>query len=179
MRLPLCILVCVLVAGCTRSNMDSQPKYHEYEQGQLFSNGRVLQTPPAGTMARDDAERVEEAKTKPALTAALLARGREQYDIFCSPCHDRTGSGHGIIVQRGMPQPTSLHDQRLRSADNQHFYNVISNGYGAMYAHGDRIRPRDRWAIVGYIRALQLSQHAAVADLPPDLREGMAAGTRP
>jgi cytochrome c5 len=179
MRRLLCVLLGVLAAGCTRSNMDSQPKYHEYEQGGLFSNGRVLQAPPAGTIARDDAERAQEAKTRPALTAALLARGREQYDIFCSPCHDRTGRGRGIVVQRGMPQPTSLHDQRLRSADDQHLYDVISDGYGAMYAHGDRIRPRDRWAIVSYIRALQLSQHAAVTDLPSDVRDRISAEKPP
>ena len=106
-------------------------------------------------------------------------RGHAQYDVFCSPCHDRVGNGRGIVVQRGMPQPESFHDQRLRSADDQHFYDVISNGYGAMYAHGDRIRPRDRWAIVAYVRALQLSQHAAVADLPPDVRKRMTTEKSP
>ena len=179
MRRTIFILLCVLIAGCTRSNMDSQPKYHEYEPGALFRNGRVLQAPPAGTLARDDAARVEEAKTRPPLTDQLLARGHAQYDVFCSPCHDRVGNGRGIVVQRGMPQPESFHDQRLRSADDQHFYDVISNGYGAMYAHGDRIRPRDRWAIVAYVRALQLSQHAAVADLPPDIRNRMTTEKSP
>jgi len=159
--------------------MDSQPRYSEYEPGGLFSNGRILQAPPPGTVARDDAARIEEARQKPAMTAQLLARGREQYDVFCSPCHDRTGSGHGIVVQRGMPEPASLHDHRLRNADDQHFYDVISNGYGAMYAHGDRIRPRDRWAIVAYIRALQLSQHATVADLPDDVRDRMMSEKSP
>ena len=179
MRQAVCILLAVLAAGCTRSNMDSQPKYHEYEPGGLFSNGRVLQAPPQGTVARDDAARIEEARQKPAVTEQILARGREQYDVFCSPCHDRTGSGHGIVVQRGMPAPASLHGQRLRDADDQHFYDVISNGYGAMYAHGDRIRPRDRWAIVAYIRALQLSQHAAVADLPSDVKNRLVSEKSP
>jgi mono/diheme cytochrome c family protein len=179
MRRTIFILFCVLIAGCTRSNMDSQPKYHEYEPGALFRNGRVLQAPPAGTVARDDAARIEEAKTRQPLTDQLLARGHAQYDVFCSPCHDRVGNGRGIVVQRGMPQPESFHDQRLRSVDDQHFYDVISNGYGAMYAHGDRIRPRDRWAIVAYVRALQLSQHAAVADMPPDVRKRMTTEKSP
>ena len=173
MRRPLCILVAILLAGCTRSNMDSQPKYHEYEPAQLFSDGRVLQAPPAGTVARNDAARAVETTQRPAVTTALLARGREQYDVFCSPCHDRTGKGRGIVVQRGMPRPPSLHDQRLRDADDQRLFDVISKGYGAMYAHGDRILPRDRWAIVAYVRALQLSQHAAVTDLPPDVSTRM------
>ncbi len=179
MRLPFFILVSVLLAGCTRSNMDSQPKYHEYEPGQLFTNGRVLQSPPAGTIARDDAARAEETRQRPALTAPLLARGQEQYDVFCSPCHDRIGSGHGIVVQRGMPEPASLHEQRLRDASDQRLFDVISNGYGAMYAHGDRIRPRDRWAIVAYIRALQLSQHASVTDVPSDVRNRMMTEKMP
>jgi mono/diheme cytochrome c family protein len=162
------LLMFVLVAGCTRSNMDSQPKYHEYETGGLFRNGRVLQAPVAGTVARGDLARADEAKQRPALTAQLLARGREQFDVFCQPCHDRTGSGHGMVVQRGFPQPPSFDDDKLRGADDQHLFDVITNGYGVMYAHRDRIRPRDRWAIVAYIRALQLSQRAALADVPPE-----------
>lgn len=162
------MLASALLAGCTRSNMDSQPKYHEYESGKLFRDGKVLQTPVPGTVARGDLARSDETKQRPALTEALLARGREQFDVFCQPCHDRTGSGRGIVVQRGFPQPPSFDDEKLRAADDQHFFDVITNGYGAMYAHRDRIRPRDRWAIVAYIRALQLSQHATLADLPPE-----------
>jgi mono/diheme cytochrome c family protein len=179
MRLPVCIVICLAVTACTRSNMDSQPKYHEYEPGALFSNGRVLQAPMPGTVARGDLALAEEARTKPAVTPSLLARGRDQYDVFCSPCHDRSGTGRGIVVQRGMPQPASLSDERLRRMDDQHFYDVISNGYGAMYAHGDRIRPRDRWAIIAYIRALQLSQHASLDDVPPEVRERLLAEPPP
>ncbi len=146
--------------------MDSQPKYSEYQPSELFANGRVVQAPVAGTVARDDPARESEATEKPALAAQLLARGRAQYDVFCSPCHDRVGTGNGIIVQRGFPRPASLHDERLRSADDQHFIDAMARGYGAMYAFADRVRPRDRWAIVAYIRALQLSQHAQVADVP-------------
>ena len=108
------------------------------------------------------------------MTAELLARGRERYDIFCSPCHDRTGRGNGMVVQRGLPRPPSLHEDRLRSADDQHFFDVITNGYGVMYSHAARVRPRDRWAIVAYIRALQLSQHATLADLSAEERAKLA-----
>jgi mono/diheme cytochrome c family protein len=179
MRLPVCIAMCLAVAACTRSNMDSQPKYHEYEEGALFGNGRVLQAPVPGTVARGDLALAEEARNKPAVTSSLLERGRDQYDVYCSPCHDRAGTGQGIVVQRGMPQPESLHDEKLRGADDQHFYDVISNGYGAMYAHGDRIRPADRWAIVAYIRALQLSQHATLDDVPADAKQRLLAEPPP
>ena len=179
MRSPVCIVMCLAAAACTRSNMDSQPKYHEYEPGALFSNGRVLQAPVAGTVARGDLALADEARTKPAVTMSLLARGREQYDVFCSPCHDRAGTGRGMVVQRGMPKPRSFNDERLRQADDQHFYDVITKGYGAMYAHGDRIRPGDRWAIIAYIRALQLSQHASLDDVPPEVKAKLLAEPPP
>jgi mono/diheme cytochrome c family protein len=163
---------CALV-GCDQ-NMTSQPKYAEYEPAPLFRNGQTLQAPVAGTVARDDLARAEEVATKPPLTPALLARGHERFDIFCAPCHDRVGDGNGMIVQRGMPRPPSLHDARLRQASDRHLFDVVSNGYGVMYAHGDRIRPRDRWAIVAYIRALQLSQHARLDDVPAAERERLA-----
>jgi mono/diheme cytochrome c family protein len=164
-----CALLCVVLTACTRSNMDDQPKYQEYEPGGLFANQRVLQAPPAGTIARDHLARAADAQ-KPALSAELIARGRTQYDVFCSPCHDRTGGGNGIVVQRGFPRPVSLHDARLRGADDRHLVDVIQNGYGAMYAFAGRVAPRDRWAIAAYVRALQLSQHAALEDVPADQR---------
>jgi hypothetical protein len=173
------IVACILIAGCTRSNMDSQPKYHEYEPGGLFRDGKVLQAPVSGTIARGDLERAVETTQRPPLTAALLNRGREQYDVYCSPCHDRVGTGDGIVVQRGMPKPASFHDEQQRALADQHLFDVISNGFGAMYAHGDRVRPRDRWAIVAYIRALQLSQHAALDDVPPEVQTRMAIEKTP
>jgi len=174
MRGALAIVLCLAAAACTRSNMDSQPKYHEYESSQLFENGRVLQAPVAGTIARGDLARDEEATNKPAVTAELLTRGREQYNVYCSPCHDRVGTGRGIVVERGMPQPANFHEQRLRDADDQYFFDAIANGFGAMYSYSARIRPRDRWAIVAYVRALQLSQHVAAADLPEEMRAKLA-----
>ena len=173
------LLIVVALAGCTHSNMDSQPKYHEYEPGGLFRDGKVLQAPVAGTVARGDLARRQDVTQRPEVTAELLHRGRTEYDVYCSPCHDRAGTGAGIVVQRGFPKPASLHDERLRSATDQHLFDVITHGYGAMYAHGDRVEPRDRWAIVAYIRALQLSQHAALADLPADVQTRMAIETKP
>jgi mono/diheme cytochrome c family protein len=169
------LLFCAL-AACTRSNMDSQPKYHEYELSKVFPGGRVLQVPVAGTVARGDLARANEAEQKPAVTTQLLTRGREQYDVFCSPCHDRVGMGDGIVVQRGFPRPPNLHEGRLRTADDQHFVDAITRGYGAMYAFADRVQPRDRWAIVAYIRALQLSQHGMLPDVPADERVTMERG---
>jgi mono/diheme cytochrome c family protein len=162
------LLGCALLASCTRSNMDSQPKDNEYKPSGLFRDGKVLQAPVPGTVARGDLARADEVTQRPQVTAELLQRGRVEYDVYCSPCHDRVGTGRGIVVQRGMPQPASLHDDRQRAATDQHLFDVISNGFGAMYAHGDRVQPRDRWAIVAYIRALQLSQHAALHDVPAD-----------
>lgn len=94
------------------------------------------------------------------VSEALLRRGRERFDIYCAPCHSRLGDGDGMVVRRGFPAPPSYHSERLRGAPDSHFYQVITDGYGAMYAYADRITPNDRWAIVAYIRALQLSQHA-------------------
>jgi mono/diheme cytochrome c family protein len=99
------------------------------------------------------------------ITAALLTRGRERFDIFCAPCHSRAGDGEGMVAQRGFPAPPSFHIDRLRNAPDSHFYQVISDGYGVMYPYADRVPPQDRWAIIAYIRALQLSQHAPVAAL--------------
>jgi mono/diheme cytochrome c family protein len=98
------------------------------------------------------------------ITARLLARGRERFDIYCAPCHSQAGDGDGMIVQRGFPAPPSYHTDRLRNAPDSHFYDVITRGYGVMYPYADRIAPDDRWAITAYIRALQLSQH-----VPPSM----------
>ena len=168
------LLLAVALAACGQ-NMTDQPKYNEYKPAQLFRDGRVLQIPPAGTVARDDADRRKAAAEKPHLDAALLARGQEQFDIYCAPCHARTGAGNGMIVQRGMPRPPSYHIDRLRTADDQHFFDVITNGHGVMYSYAQRVTPRDRWAIVAYVRALQLSQNASLDDLPDDQRARLHA----
>src|SRR5205823_15043450 len=102
-------------------------------------------------------------------------RGRQRFEINCSPCHGRTGQGNGMIVQRGFPAPPSYHIDRLRQAPVGHFYDVITQGYGIMYSYAERVAPADRWAIAAYIRALQLSQHATLADLSPNERAQLEA----
>jgi cytochrome c len=104
----------------------------------------------------------------PPVTMALLERGQGRFRIFCTPCHSELGDGHGMVVQRGFPSPPSYHTDRLRQAPVQHLYDVITNGYGAMYSFSYRLQPADRWAIAAYIRALQRSQNATVADLTPE-----------
>lgn len=157
-----------LLAGCDQ-NMDEQPRYSEYARAPLF-RGSVLRRPPENTIARDDLEREKASNTKPVLSAELLARGRERFGIFCSPCHGAGGDGTGMVVQRGMPRPTSYHDDRLRTAEDQYFFDVITNGHGAMYSYAARVPPADRWAIVAYIRTLQLSRQASLDDVPADER---------
>jgi mono/diheme cytochrome c family protein len=140
-------------------------------------DGAVKPLPPTGPAVGVDAEGKPLAQAGRAatpgysnplpITPALLARGRERFDIYCAPCHSRAGDGDGMIARRGFPHPPSYHTARLRNAPDSHFYQVITNGYGIMYPYADRITPHDRWAIVAYIRALQLSQHAPVADLAP------------
>jgi mono/diheme cytochrome c family protein len=177
-RRALATCVCLAIAGCGQ-NMTDQPKYQQYEPAPLLRGGQVLQPPVVGTVARGDLA-FQQAKTeRPKLDAALLARGREPFDIFCAPCHARTGDGNGMVVQRGMPRPPSYHIDRLRSADDQHFFDVISNGYGAMYSYAARVKPQDRWAIVAYIRALQLARNASLADVPEDVRARLVAGAPP
>ncbi|MGY4568530.1 MULTISPECIES: c-type cytochrome [Bradyrhizobium] len=158
----------LLLAGCDQ-NMDAQPRYSEYGRAPLF-RGSALRNPPAGAVDRDALAEQAAVRAKPPLTAALLERGHQRFDIFCLPCHGANGDGNGIIVERGMPRPTSYHAERLRNAEDQHLFDVISNGYGAMYSYGARVPPRDRWAIVAYIRALQLSRHASIDDVPADQR---------
>jgi mono/diheme cytochrome c family protein len=168
MRAKWLLAVALVLSGCDQ-NMDAQPKYSEYSRAPVF-RGSVLRTPAAGTVDRNALTEQADATTKPPLNMALLERGHQRFDIFCSPCHGANGDGNGIVVERGMPRPTSYHAERMRSADDQHFFDVISNGYGAMYSYGARVPPKDRWAIVAYIRALQLSRHASIDDVPEDQR---------
>jgi mono/diheme cytochrome c family protein len=169
---PILALAALALAACGQ-NMEAQPRYSEYAPAPAFRGG-VLRIPPQGTVARNDLERERAATEKPAVTNTLLERGGERFAIFCSPCHGAGGDGNGVIVQRGMPRPTSYHDERLRAADDQHFFDVITNGYGAMYSYASRVPPGDRWAIVAYIRALQLSRHASIEDVPPEERNRLS-----
>jgi mono/diheme cytochrome c family protein len=113
------------------------------------------------------------------VTEEVLQRGRERFTIFCTPCHDRLGTGNGKIVQRGFTKPPSYHELRLRQAPAGYFFDVITHGHGAMPDYASQVPPRDRWAIVGYIRALQLSQHATLQDVPEEERKRLSEGGRP
>ena len=152
------------LAAC--DNMANQPKLNPYE---LPAGSRInwpLQPVPHA-VARDEPSK---PPAPPPVTMALLQRGQERFDIYCSPCHSRVGDGDGMIVQRGFPRPPSYYSDTLRNAPNQLFYDVITHGYGAMYSYADRVEPKDRWAIVAYIRALQASASATVSDVPADKR---------
>ena len=177
--------IVALLAGC-RLDMHIQPKYLPYEPTSFFSDGRSERQPVAGTVARGQLRvdellysgtenGVESNRFPFPITRADLERGRERYNIYCTPCHDYTGSGHGMIVQRGFPQPPSYHIQRLRDAPVGHFYQVMTNGFGAMYSYAARIDPADRWRIAAYIRVLQLSENAKVDDVPEADRAKLAA----
>ena len=154
-----------LVAAC--DNMANQPKRLPYELPYgAQANWPVL--PPEGTVPRDI-----KPVPPPPVTMALLERGQQRFDIYCSPCHARTGDGQGMIVQRGFPAPPSYYIERLRDAPIQHFFDVITHGYGVMYSYADRVSPEDRWAIIAYIRALQASVTTQIAEVPPDKRQAL------
>lgn len=170
-------------AGC-RKDMHDQPKYRPLAASTFFEDGQSARMLVAGTIARgtlhtDDVlyTGVDPETNQPALTMpveideALLERGRERYNIFCTPCHGATGEGNGMIVRRGFPAPPSFHVDRLRQSPDGHYFNVITNGFGRMYEYGTRVPVEDRWAIIAYIRALQLSQNAMLDDLPEEGRQ--------
>jgi mono/diheme cytochrome c family protein len=152
------------LAAC--DNMANQPRLNPYE---LPAGSKVdwPLKPVPHTIARDEAS---SPPAPPPVTMALLRRGQQRFDIYCSPCHGRNGEGDGMIVQRGFPRPLSYYNDTLRNAPNQLFYDVITHGYGAMYSYADRVEPKDRWAIVAYIRALQASASASPSDVPADKR---------
>ena len=155
----------VTLAACDLS-MTEQRKLTTYAPTKLWSDGTTARPLPRGVVAQGDVGRAAAAKDPPPVTVALLTRGRERFGIFCAPCHGLAGEGDGVIVQHGFPAPPSYHIDRLLAAPAQHFYDVMTNGYGAMFSYADRVPPRDRWAIAAYIRALQLSRRAAVAEVP-------------
>ena len=146
----------LLLSAC--NNMVQQPRYDAYEESSLFPDGKVMQAPPEGTIARDTPMRSASAQRPVSITPALLARGRERYDIYCAVCHGADGRGDGYVTTRGFPHPPSYLSPRLRAAPVSHFFDVITNGYGIMHSYGDRVPPADRWAIAAHIRALQAAQ---------------------
>ena len=174
-----------LLAGC-RQDMHDAPRYEAFEASASFADNRASRTAPAGTVARgwlrdDEAlytgkvagQLVEEFPF--AIAHAELARGRERFNIYCTPCHGQLGDGRGMVVQRGLRQAASFHQDRLRQEKVGYFFDVITNGFGAMPDYATQIPVRDRWLIVAYVRTLQLSQHAPLDDVPADRRSELDA----
>jgi mono/diheme cytochrome c family protein len=165
MRCLAIIALAMTLGGCGLS-MTEQRKYVTYAPAGLWPNGSSAQPLPADVVAQGDIARHSAETTPPAVTNALLERGQVRFDIYCAPCHGLAGDGDGVIVAHGFPQPPSYHIERLLAAPSPHFYDVITRGYGVMYAYGDRVNPHDRWAIIAYIRAMQMSRRATVAEVP-------------
>ncbi len=177
----------LMLAGCARLDMQDQPKYKPQRPNDFFADGREGRPELEGTIARGelhednafyygkDAAGKDVDAFPIAVDYAVIARGRQRYDIYCSPCHGRLGNGMGMVVQRGFKQPPSYHIARLRNAPVGHYYEVISNGYGAMLNYAQQLQVRDRWAVIAYIRALQYSQNADAADLPTEARAQLPA----
>ncbi|MEW6755187.1 MAG: cytochrome c [Candidatus Latescibacterota bacterium] len=166
-----CVALALLApAGCElRRAMYDQEKYEPLEASTFFADSLSARAPVPGTVARgqvnldghlyDGLVGGQPATDLPfPLTRPVLERGRQRYDIYCSPCHGRTGEGNGVIVQRGLRPPPTIHSQRLREAPVSHFYSVITKGFGLMYSYASRVPVTDRWAVAAYIRALQLSR---------------------
>jgi mono/diheme cytochrome c family protein len=158
--------------------MHDQPKYSAFEQSSFFPDNSSARPPLAGTVARGDLRDdvvLHTGKEGDAPATAfpfpiderVMARGQERFNIYCAPCHGLTGDGDGMIVRRGFSRPPSLIDPRLREMPPGHFFEVITNGFGAMPDHAAQIKPADRWAIAAYIRALQLAGSATLDDVPP------------
>lgn len=176
----------LFLAAC-RQDMHDAPRYDPLEASRLFPDGASARPTVAGTVARGqlrpdaafntglDAGGAPVAVIPLPVDRALLRRGRERFDIFCSPCHGRLGDGRGMIVRRGYKQPQSFHLERLRAAPVGYFFDVQSNGFGQMPSYAFLVPPEDRWAIAAYIRVLQLSQAARLADLGAVDRAGLAA----
>jgi mono/diheme cytochrome c family protein len=188
----------LVLSGC-RQDMQNQPKFIPLRSSEFFPDRRSARYPVDGTVPRLEDARLDSEQLDPNsyfLTGRhgatlgnelpfqihsgeqmreLLARGQERYGIYCTPCHSLVGDGLGMIVQRGYKRPPSLHEDRLRNAPLGHFFDVMSNGFGAMPDYAAQIKPEDRWAIAAYIRALQLSQHATQADVAADQRDKLNA----
>ena len=174
---------CLWLIAC-QQKMADQPRYEPLQKSEFFDDQRASRPLVEGTVARGQLDADEQlytgkidgqpAKTFPfPIDRQVLRRGQVRFDIYCSPCHDRVGAGQGMIVRRGFRPPPSLHIERLRTAPPGQFFDVISHGFGAMPDYAAQISARDRWAIVAYFRALQLSQNAAIGDVPEPERRAL------
>lgn len=177
------VAVVALGLGACRQDMHDQPKVEALEKSAFFGDGRGARRPPANTVARGGLREDEVfhsgflpndelVPTIPMeVTARTLERGRDTFNTFCATCHDQGGTGRGMIVRRGFPQPPTYHQERLRSVPDGYIFDVITNGFGRMPSYAGQIPVEDRWAVVAYVRALQLSQHAPVDELPSEMVE--------
>jgi Cytochrome C oxidase, cbb3-type, subunit III len=174
-------LTALLLVACTQK-MALQPYQRPYTPSDVFADGSSARPLPADTVARGqvrddtllftgkDANGQDSTVFPFPITRAVLERGRSRFEIDCVPCHGYTGNGDGLVVQRGFNPPPSYNSDSLRQAPVGHFFDVVTNGFGAMPSYATQLSVNDRWAVVAYIRALQLSQHASLDDLPPDAR---------
>src|SRR5262245_29507593 len=189
----LALAAIAVITGC-RQDTQNQPKYIPLRSSEFFPDQRSARYPVPGTVPRLDNRELDMAQLDPAsyyltgrhgaafgnempypLSREVLARGQNRYNIYCTPCHSLVGDGNGMIVQRGFKHPPTFHQQRLRNAPVGYFYDVISNGLGAMPDYSTQLHPADRWAVAAYIRALQLSQHADEKDLAAAEKERLKA----
>lgn len=174
------LVLLALLAAC-RQDMHDQPRFEPLEHTTFFTDGRSARPQVAGTVARGELRLDEHLYTgkvsgKPAetfpfaITKADMERGQQRFNIFCANCHGRDGYGRGMVVERGMKPAASFHDERLRKAAPGYFFDVVTNGFGAMFDLSYAISVEDRWRVIAYVRALQRSQNAALADAPPERR---------
>ncbi len=186
-RFVLILSVGLLSVSSCRQDMHDQPNYTPLERSDFFDDGSSSRLPVEGTVARGSLRTDPHFDTGKAgevfvatfpfeIDAAELDRGQELFNVFCSPCHDRLGSGNGMIVQRGFRRPTSFHVERLRDQPVGYLFDVVTNGFGAMPSYAGQIEAGDRWKIVAYLRALQLSQNATQEDLTAEQRQSLQSG---
>lgn len=183
------LALAALLAGC-RNDMHDQPRYEPLQPSRFFADGRSARHFPEGTVARGrlraagtystglDAGGRAATQFPMAVTTGMVDRGQERYNIYCSPCHGFTGDGNGMIVQRGFAPPPSFHGERMRDVAPGHVFDVITNGFGAMYSYASRVPAEDRWAIAAYIKALQLTRTRDLAALPAEERTRMEGERR-
>ena len=176
----------LLLVGC-QQKMANQPRYDPLEASDFFADGMASRPRLAGTVARGELVTnpyLETGKINGqqgegfpfAVTAGVMNRGQERFNIYCSQCHGRVGDGNGMIPARGFRRPPSFHTEKLRTARTGHFFDVITNGFGSMPPYRTMVPAADRWAIIAYIRALQASQTATVNDVPPAERAALVSG---
>jgi mono/diheme cytochrome c family protein len=180
----------ILCAGC-RLDMHVQPRYNPYDPTDFFGDGQSARLPVPGTVPRGELTLgpqelfyTGKVNGQPAdvfpypVTKEIVERGQDRFNVFCSPCHGFGGDGDGMIVQRGFRHPPSFHEDRLKTAAAGHYFDVITNGFGVMYPYGYRVPPPDRWAIIAYIRALQLSRQVPIADVPDEERAKLTGNSK-